>query len=333
MIVRRITSLASVICMTAVVTPSAAEPAVAPSAGAAAADTTAGDATADAGALSPEQQAEEETRKKMEAFVASLELRSGDVTLGNDLAVLHVPPSFRFTGAQGAERVLQAWGNPPGSDALGMLFPAEMSPLDEKSWGVVVSYVEEGHVEDDDAEDIDFDDLLEQMQEETEAANAERKKTNFGTVHLVKWAEPPHYDAATHKLYWAKALDFEGNSEHTLNYAIRVLGRKGVLEFNAVSEIKRLPEIRTKMKDVLGFAEFKQGSRYADFDPDLDEVAAYGIGGLIAGKLALKAGLFKGLIALLVAGKKFLVVGVIALGALGKALWSRRRAKAEADAG
>ena len=46
---------------------------------------------------------------------------------------------------------------------------------------------------------------------------------------------------------------------------------------------------------------------------DVDEVAAYGLGALVAGKVAAKAGLFKGLLAVLMAGKKFLVVGFIAV--------------------
>ena len=50
--------------------------------------------------------------------------------------------------------------------------------------------------------------------------------------------------------------------------------------------------------------EFDDGNRYSDFNPDIDTVAAYGIGGLIAGKLAAKAGIF----ALLAKGGKFIVL-------------------------
>ncbi len=51
-------------------------------------------------------------------------------------------------------------------------------------------------------------------------------------------AAPPRYeDAATHKLYWAKELNFEGDSGDTLNYSICMLGRKGVLELNAIASI------------------------------------------------------------------------------------------------
>ena len=42
--------------------------------------------------------------------------------------------------------------------------------------------------------------------------------------------------------------------------------------------------------------EFNEGNTYADFDPDIDEIAAYGIGGLIAGKVLAKVGLLAGLL-------------------------------------
>ncbi|MGH9940273.1 MAG: DUF2167 domain-containing protein, partial [Blastocatellia bacterium] len=45
------------------------------------------------------------------------------------------------------------------------------------------------------------------------------------------------------------------------------------------------------------FVEFNEGHRYGDYVAGVDKVAAYGIGGLIAGKLAAKAGLFKLLLA------------------------------------
>ena len=67
------------------------------------------------------------------------------------------------------------------------------------------------------------------------------------------------------------------------------------------------------------------GNTYADFNPSIDKVAAYGIGALIAGKVAAKAGLLKGLIALLLASKKLLVVAAIAIGAAVKSLLGRKK--------
>jgi uncharacterized membrane-anchored protein len=274
----------------------------------------------------------EASSEQERAFEQALALQQGKVVLGDGLAEMNVPPAFRYTGPAGAAKVLEAWGNPPGAETLGMLFPADTSPLADDSWGVVITYTQDGHVDDDDAKDLDFDELLSEMQRDTAESNAEREKAGFPSVRLIGWAEPPHYDSGAKKLYWAKELAFAGGEANTLNYAIRVLGRRGVLELNAVASMEQLPVIKREMQTVLGFVEFKPGNRYADFDPDVDEVAAYGLGALIAGKVAAKAGLFKGLVALLLAGKKFLVFGVIALGAMLKGVFGRLRGKAASSA-
>src|SRR5436190_1477248 len=83
----------------------------------------------------------------------------------------------------------------------------------------------------------DYDSLLADMKESTAEGSKERKKAGYAGVTLIGWAEPPHYDAAQHKLYWAERLRFEGNDGDTLNYNVRVLGRSGHLVVNGVGDI------------------------------------------------------------------------------------------------
>jgi uncharacterized membrane-anchored protein len=254
--------------------------------------------------------------KKMtaEEFVASLKFQQGDVELPGGMAKLKVPASFRYLGPQDAERVLvQAWGNPKGTGTLGMLFPADVSPVSENSWGVVITFDEDGYVSDKDADTIKYDKLLAEMQAGVAEGNEARKKAGYPTLALVGWATPPRYDKSTHKLYWAKELAFNDQPEHTLNYNVRVLGRRGVLVLNAVSGMNQLAQIEKVMPDVIAFTEFNDGHRYADFNPNSDRVAAYGIAALIAGGVAAKAGLFAKLFALILAGKKFIIIGAVAL--------------------
>ncbi len=59
-----------------------------------------------------------------------------------------------------------------------------------------------------------------------------------------------------HKLYRAKELMFSTDMDHTLNYNIRVLGRRGILVLNAVALMKQLPVIRAQANDVLAAVEF-----------------------------------------------------------------------------
>jgi uncharacterized membrane-anchored protein len=186
----------------------------------------------------------------------------------------------------------------------------------------LLSYEEEGHVDDADAAKTDFAQLLRDMQADTKAANEQRTAAGYDPLELVGWAEPPHYDAAGKKLYWAQHL--RAPDGETLNYDIRVLGRKGVLAMSAVSAMEALDVVRPAMEDLIGRVEFKEGNRYADFDPDLDEVAAFGIGALIAGKAAAKVGFFKVILAALLAGKKLVVAGAMALVVGIKSLFTKK---------
>lgn len=262
-----------------------------------------------------------DSQEKMspEAFVASLHFKKGKVVVGDNLATFDLPDSFVFLDGADAERVLEAWDNPPSEDLpLGMLMPAGISPFAKESWAVTVEYEESGYVSDEDAEKIDYTQMLKDMQGDLRESNPEREKQGFEPIQLIGWAAPPRYDAAEKKLYWAKELQFGDAREHTLNYNIRVLGRKGVLVLNFIAGMEQLPEIEKSVGKVLAMTEFNPGSRYVDFNPSVDKVAAYGLGALIAGKVAAKAGLFAMLLVLL---KKLWIVPALAIG------WISRRFK------
>ena len=264
-------------------------------------------------------------------LLVSFKPREGRITLPGGIATLDLPENFRYLDADDSARLLEAWGNPPGARTLGMIVPAGVSPMASQSWGVVVTYDKDGHVKDNDADSIDYGKLLKEMQEGLEEGNAERKKQGYRAMSLVGWAEPPHYDKASHKLYWAKELQSEGDALRGLNYNIRVLGRGGVLVLDAVAGIHQLDEIRKVMQQVTSFTNFTAGNRYADFNASTDKPAEYGIAALVAGGAAAKLGLFGKLFALLLAFKKLIVVG---LAAAASVLWKffKRAPKAAAPA-
>ncbi|HKE84755.1 MAG TPA: DUF2167 domain-containing protein, partial [Vicinamibacterales bacterium] len=251
-----------------------------------------------------------------EEFEAKLGYQTGTVTLNGGMAKIQLPASFRFIGPEGSRRLLtEAWGNPPGAaeGVLGMLIPTASSPLSKGGWGIVITFDEDGYVNDSDAAKMDYGKLLKQMQEQATESNEARRKQGFQTVRLVGWAEPPSYDSATHKMYWAKDLVFSDEPDHTLNYSIRILGRRGVLVLNAVASMDQLTAIRGEAKNVLAAIEFNEGHRYTDFLPGKDKAAAYGLAGLLVGATAVKAGFFKLLWVGILAFKKVIIVGAVAL--------------------
>lgn len=70
---------------------------------------------------------------------------------------------------------------------------------------------------------------------------------------------------------------------------------------------------------------FNDGNRYADFDPKVDKVAAYGIAALVAGGIAAKLGLFKLLWVFLLAAKKFVIIGFAAAATWLKKIFGRKK--------
>lgn len=249
--------------------------------------------------------------------------QTGEIKIDAAGAVLNVPESFYFLDSKDAETVLvEVWGNPPGQNVLGMLFPEGMTPFDDGSWGVSIEYEEDGYVSDEDAADIDYDELLEQMQDDTRAASESRMSQGYEAIELVGWAAAPFYDTATHKMHWAKELKFGEQESHTLNYNIRVLGRKGVLVLNFIAGMNQKTVIEENLETVLALAEFDDGARYADFNPDLDQVAAYGLGALVAGKVIAKTGFIAIALVFL---KKFGIFILLALAGVFKTFFSRKK--------
>ena len=237
----------------------------------------------------------------------ALHYQQGHLTLPGGIGELTVPRGFRYLDSAQASFVLhKLWKNPPQPN-LGMLFPADRGPLDDSAWAYTIRYDPIGYVKDDDANDIKYDELLTDMQRETEEENPDRTAAGYEAVHLLGWGATPYYDKAQHTLHWAKLVRFGSGIDETLNYNVRILGRKGVLVFNAIAVPGQLAEIKTSIPGLLANVSFARGEQYTDYNPGIDQVAAYTIGGLVAGKVLAKVGFFAIIL-------KFWKLGILALG-------------------
>jgi len=271
-------------------------------------------------------EAPDSPRTKLHKLAENLRYKQGEITLKEGLAKLNVPPEFRYIDGADADTVLvKMWGNPPsGERTLGMLLPADVGPDQAECLGIIITYEEDGYVKDDDAAKINYDKLLKDMKADVAEGSKERVKQGYPSIELIGWAAPPRYDAVAKKLYWAKELQFGDSNERTLNYNIRILGRRGVLVLNAVGTMEQLPEVEKLSPSVLAAVNFQDGHRYADFSPKTDKIATYGLAGLVAGGVLAKAGFFKMLIPALLAAKKLVIVAFAALAAGIKKLFGRK---------
>jgi uncharacterized membrane-anchored protein len=260
-----------------------------------------------------------------------LDFQTGKVQVGSALATIDLPDGYKYLQQSDARFVVEnVLHNPPNPSVVGLVVRSD----GDQGFLAIVSYEDEqGHIKDDDAKTINYDQLLTQMQQQARDQAPARRKQGYPGYELLGWAEPPHYDGATHKLYWAQNAKFDDSAATTLNYNVRLLGARGVLVINAIGGSKDLSAIAAGSKTVLERTELSSGNRYEDFKPGIDKVAAYGIGGLIAGGLLLKTGFFAAVGKLILMLIKPLIVGVLLLfGAVAK-LFGAKTAKTAGTAG
>jgi uncharacterized membrane-anchored protein len=254
--------------------------------------------------------------KMLDSIVQSFKWQTGTINLNKGMATINVPSGMRYLDAEQSNRVLtDLWGNPPSDNSLGMLFPADKSPISPDVIAFNISWEEMGYVKDDDADKINYDDLLKEQQKDAQEGSKQRVEMGYEAIEIVGWASKPYYDKNSKVLHWAKEIKFgAGEAGNTLNYDVRVLGRKGVLSMNAIGDIASVDVVKGLIPGVINSVNFNEGHRYADFDSKVDDVAAWTIGGLVAGKVLAKAGFFAIIL-------KFIKPILFALVAFGGVIW------------
>ncbi len=255
----------------------------------------------------------------------AMKYSTGAITLTNGVAKLNVPAGFKFLNPEQSNYVLtELWGNPPQTGILGMIFPAAGGPFGDKSYTFIITYDPMGFVKDEDADKTDYDEMLKNLQKDEVEENKTRAAQGYGAIHMVGWAAKPFYDKTNKVLHWAKNLQFAGAEENTLNYEVRILGRKGVLSMNAVATMNELDSVKKDIDKVLAMPSFTEGNAYKDFDSKTDNVAAWTIGGLVAGKVLLKVGFWAVLGKFFLAAWKFILIGIVAAWGVIKKFFGRK---------
>lgn len=275
---------------------------------------------------------------KVKAIQAGLHPRTGDVPIVEAKATLHLGDSYYFLGPDDARKILvDAWHNPPSAaeGVLGLVFEKGKDFMDPDAWSAVVTYEADGYVSDEDARTADYAALLTQLKDAQEQANTARKEQGYAALHLVGWAQQPTYDATSHSVVWAKTLHADDESGNGLNYDVRLLGRFGVLSLNMLSDMNHLDSVRAAAAGLSQAVTFDSGARYADFVPDVDKKAGYGIAGLVAAGVGVAAAKKLGFLALALGfGKKFIALILVAFAAVGRfvmGLFGKRKAEGEGE--
>jgi uncharacterized membrane-anchored protein len=238
------------------------------------------------------------------------------IPLGHQITV-DLPAEHVYLDPKNAKVLLEKSGNFVGDGFLGIVLPKD----EKQNWWVSIEYTDEGYVKDD--EKIDGDAILKGMREGLEDYNKERAEKGFPPLFIDGWSDAPKYDKAQHHVVWA--LELHSDKGKSVNYNTRILGRKGYVSLNLVTDPTTLAQDKPEVQKLLGVTTFDSGARYSDFNSKTDKVAAYGLAALIAGGAGVaalkvaKVGILAKLLPLLAKGFKLIAAAFVALG-----LWIKK---------
>lgn len=278
-------------------------------------------------AQTPAQTSEEtrrqEARAAYQAAVAAATRGPASVPL-LDEANLRLPGNMIFVPPAESVRLLRAWGNKVAKDPIGIVIGTRQ----DDDWAIIVRFIADGYIKDDDAKDWDADKMLEAIRAHIEDSNNERAQRGFPEMEVIGWVARPQYDAQTHRLASSLAQRVKNapdNGSRPVNYITYALGRAGYFSLEMLTNQSHVAHDKDAVQAVLAGLEYNRGRRYTEFNASTDHIAEYGLAALVGVVAAKKLGLLA-LGGLFLA--KFAKLGAIIVAggaALGTKLFKRKR--------
>lgn len=152
---------------------------------------------------------------------------------------------------------------------------------------IELTYTQTGHIADttihQTSEDFFWNDILQINYRK----NKSIKEKHCDTLVIQSWAMKPYFLEAQHQLQWAVLCN--SKNKNYVRHSTHKLGRHGIIEMNIRTSSKHLLAISPKILALTSSIEFYKGFRHEDFDPNFDNLAAFGFAGILAGKVLTKA--------------------------------------------
>ncbi len=241
-----------------------------------------------------------------------------------DIAQMDIAAGYGFIPQDQCKEFMDLTQNFYSGTELGVL----LKPGDTGWYWLFFEFDDIGFIKDAASEKLDAKEMWESLLEGQEEGNKARQEKGWPIMEILAWAREPFYNPETQRLEWGTRLRSEG--KEFVNYHSRILGRKGIMRVTLVCNPGELAEVLVDSTEALKKFEFKAGNRYAEWTQG-DKVAAIGLAGLVVGAAGVKMGLFakfwKWIVALFIAGKKLLVVALIAVAAFFKKLFGKKPAQ------
>lgn len=188
----------------------------------------------------------------------------GHVSLLDAPIEIDIPAELQFVDGRNTKFLLsQFWGSDPDAlkDVVGMLIPDTLSSIINLDKAFIISYSNDGFVNDKLMRNFSYDKLLKILR-----ANQDNSYTN------ISWAWTPNYDMHTHSL--SLPLAYIENNDTIITPRIFVFGRYGVTRIDPVASISDYQWLYENNRPVINSIEYKKGSGYEDYDPK-DKTVTY----------------------------------------------------------
>jgi uncharacterized membrane-anchored protein len=249
-----------------------------------------------------------------------------------DQGTLKLPGDYFFVPKAEGVRILRAFGNVvDDSTVVGLVVGTRQND----QWMVVIRYIKEGYIKDDDAKNWNADELLKNLRDGVEESNKDRSARGFPEIQVIGWVEPPGYDAGSHRLVWSLLAKDKGepdNAPKGINYNTYALGRDGYFSLNLLSDSDRIAGEKAFAHELLADLSYNTGKRYEDFSAATDRIAEYGLMALVGGVAAKKLGLLALLAGFALKFAKAILIGAAVLGA-GVMKFFRRKPRSDSADG
>jgi uncharacterized membrane-anchored protein len=249
-----------------------------------------------------------------------------------DQATLKLPAGDFFVPKAEGMRVMRALGNTVHDPSfVGLVLGTRQNDR----WLVVITYIKEGYIKDDDAKDWKADELLNNLKAGVDESNKDRAARGFPEMEVIGWIEPPNYDAASHRLVWSVLGKDKGVSDDAskdVNYNTYALGREGYFSLNLLSDSTRIATDKSAAHELLANLTYQSGKRYEDFSASTDRIAEYGLLALVGGVAAKKLGLFALALAFVLKFAKAIFVAAAVFGT-GVVKFFRRKPRDDSTGG
>ena len=254
-----------------------------------------------------------------EAF-GKLEIRRGSQPLADGKFELRLGEDYyALTGADARWVLESLWQNLPSPDLQAIVFHTGTQPLDS-SWAVTVYQDESGHIEDEEAQSMDYQAIIDSRQAAEPELNRQRREAGLPELTTVGLTGTPGYDRTTRTLTFSVLLRQQDYAGEILNANAWVLSRHGFVNLNVLGTAEQAPEVSAVMPELVSLVALAEGNRYEDYLIGVDAVAEGGLSALLGGGAA-QAGLIVVALALL---KKFGFLLILPAIWLGRMMFGRK---------